>query len=515
MVGGAPILDSGGGISDSVCRPNDGLINPEEFPCRASDLQPSRVEQAAQDLEALGNAVRWEMTGIATEWSGMRPWYEAPEQERMLALMDGPADDARAMQEALQPAARHLVTYAASLQDIQRTLVDLENRAWDFRASVIDGVWVPVSQSRRPTLGEAVLGLVSAYEREVLVPWNQDEDAITRNEALLGELGVVLNRLSVAADECENGLNALVTGGTEVVDSQPIPAEAFVDPALQAPWGYPAAEDRNAGEDLGAGVANVAEGLLESLTLIGIDLSTGEVGWDVALESWVGMGQVAVAVATTLRYPPGTTDEQPPWLRPWIGEQHQIAASLALAVGYDAAAAGRGDDPWQRWQDEPMTVSAETSLGALVAMLPSIWVATAARTAARAALFARWRGRVPDGGVPGGHLFQTSIGGSAVDGSLRSEGASTSTGEPSTPPHSSTGGGRLRPAATPRRSVRVDRVAVARRTRRDRAWPVAGRHNHQGAAAGARRPVSADRMDHQDPTVTAESTRRRKPPTRV
>ncbi|WP_420112973.1 hypothetical protein [Pseudactinotalea sp.] len=104
----------------------DGLIDPSQFACRASDLQPSREEMAGEELATLGDAVRWEITGIATDWAGLRPWYVAPEQESMLSLMTAPADDAREMQECLRTASNGLAAYAGDLVPIQRDLADLQ-----------------------------------------------------------------------------------------------------------------------------------------------------------------------------------------------------------------------------------------------------------------------------------------------------------------------------------------------------------------------------------------------------
>lgn len=399
-MGLAPIIESAGSSGPGECVGADGLIDPSQFACRASDLQPSRVEMAGEELKALGDAVRWEITGIAADWAGLRPWYVAPEQESMLGLMNAPADDARDLQECLRTASNALATYAGELVPIQRDLADLEWRAGKFREEVRHGVMVPVSESGRPTLLQAAVGLLGGAEPEVLVYWRESAEVVAENAALLAEYAQILERLSTAADAVENTILGLLTDATSLEDTTPIPAESFDAHYVEMPWGWPAKEDMNVLEDIADGGGRVWEGLLAFLPMLGIDPATGRVGPAVAVQSWLGMGNVLGSVALATAYPESTH----PWFAqlPWMQERYRTAETAGLLAGYDAVAGAAGESPWHEWRDNPWATGIDTAFNVLSFLAPTAGAARFAGLSARTARWARITGVGADFLVPGG-----------------------------------------------------------------------------------------------------------------
>jgi len=357
---------------------------------------------AADDLTQLGSAVRWEMTGIADEWAGMRPWYEAPERDRLLALMDAPTDDARRLEEQLRAGARLLVTYAGELAGIQRTLADLEWRASAFRERVRHGVMVPVSESGRPTLLQTVVGLVGGVEPEVLVHWRESAEAVAENEALLAEYWQILERLTTAADEVENGIRALLTDAALVADTHPVPAESYDAPYLEMPWGWPATEEMNVVEDITEGGRRIWDGLLAFLPLLGIDPVTGALSAGTAAQSWLGVGNLLGSVMVAAAYPEARMERWGLAQLPWLQDRYRTAGSVGLMVGYDAAAAEVGESAWHGWRDNPWATGMDAGFTVLSAVAPGAGAARFAAMSARTARWARITGLGADFLVPGG-----------------------------------------------------------------------------------------------------------------
>lgn len=357
-------------------------------------------------MRTLGATVRGEMTGIAAHWKTMRPAYQAPAQERMLALMEAPADDARALHTTLRSAAALLDSYAAEIRLIQLDLADLEYRANAFRLRVQDGVSVPVSRTAQPSLTEAVGGFIGMAEPWVTVPWDEDTETVAENEALLAEHGVILSRLTVAADECENGLHALITEGTEHTDTGPIPPDAFDSPRVEMPWGYPRQERLSGIEQIGPGLVQIGQELFAMLAMVGID-GTGRPSPLVAANAWAGAANLFGSALISAAYPPDKMRLFPPMWHGWLRNRYDAAAPLGLAVGYDAAAAEHGVSPWHAWEDRPITTGMVTVFNVATIWAPSRAGASAARLSARGARLARAADHAADFLVPGGSYLTT------------------------------------------------------------------------------------------------------------
>lgn len=397
-MGLAPVLETAGTDRRLECEDSDGLIDPAGFACRASDLQPSRIEIAAADLSKLGQAVRWQVTGIAADWHSMRPWYVAPEQEALLGLMDAPATDAREMEESLGSARRILEAYASELQDIRHTLAELEWRAEVFRARVRNGVMVPASEARRPTVLQSAVGLLQGYEPEVLVPWFQDTKTCAENAALLAEYWQVIERLSTAADDVENGMRGLLTETALVEDTTPIPAAVFDASYIEMPWGWPVEEDRNVLESLADGGGRIGQTVLDLLPLLSADPKT-------ASQAWGAMADLAMSVVVAAAYPESR------WARygldrvPWMHDRYRTAETLGLAVGYDASAAGHGASPWHAWDDDAIATGIEAGFNVASISVPSAGISRFAALSARSARATRWTALAADVAVPGGSFL--------------------------------------------------------------------------------------------------------------
>src|SRR5690606_14559050 len=150
----------------------------------------------------------------------------------------------------------------------------------------------------------------------------------------------ILARLSTAADECEDGILALLVEPSTAEDTDPVPAEAFDPTYVQMPSGRPVEEDRHDVQSSGEGGRRIVQGLIyPALTMLGVHPHTARHDTGLAVQAWLGMGNTLGSAAITLMLPPDRGGRTPPLWHGWLQQRHHLAAGLGLAVGSDAAAA--------------------------------------------------------------------------------------------------------------------------------------------------------------------------------
>ena len=414
------MLVSGGG-GGAPRTSEDGLILPSAFPARAWDLDTSQINGSATDLRTMGKSVHDQMTDIDETWSGLRDHYEAPEQGRVYQLMDPAVESARDLKTTLGKAAGHLDTYASSLDSIKPRLQDLEDRAWDFRNRVQSGVEVektPTATYRGYGMGMAT----DSGDTTEIVPWNEDEDTVAENKALLGEYGRLLEEISQAAATCANDINGLVEGKC-VAPVEAAPAEAFTNPQQPMPWGSPVAEEKSCGEQVGDGATTFGTDIVQGLgqAALGYNPETGDfLDTDAWGQAWSGMGDligstavVAAAGYTKLGYAVTGHDyeEMPEWTRSeWMDERSDVAVSgWGSMVGYDHAAAEAGGSGWHKWKENPWEAATGAVLNVGTSFIPGAGavgagakVVSTGGKLARVSKAGRVASEVADFAVPGG-----------------------------------------------------------------------------------------------------------------
>jgi hypothetical protein len=340
---------------------SDDLVNPAGFPARAADLDTGTITDAAQNVRSMGATVEQKTRTISARWAGLGAHYEAPEQGQVYAVLDPALTSADELHTAFSGVARALDTFASALDAIKPRLADLERRAADFRASVIDGVQVDASSAKSAGFGDYVVGafdwVPGVEEEKVTVPWYEDGDSIARNEALVNEYHQIAADISAANEECANAINALVQNSC-VAPVEAIPAEAFASSEQPMPWGSARQEDRNCPESVGHGTAQFGTGLWDGARqmIVGYDPETGGYFESSAYgQAWGGLGDlvgstllmaspvgwVAAGMSAT-----GNTDND---FHRWMYDRAEtVVGGWGSLIGYDAAA----EDPWHAWKED-------------------------------------------------------------------------------------------------------------------------------------------------------------------
>lgn len=410
-------------ITADRCVADGGLINPEAFPAKSSDLDTSKITGSASDLRSMGTTVKTQVGDIDRSWGGLKSHYEAPEQDRVYELMDPAVTSASDLKTTLGKVAGYLDTYASTLDGIKPRLADLERRARAFRADVIDGVKVDASEAKDASFGEHAKGAIDwvpgVDEKQVTVPWNEDGDTVSKNEDLLGEYAGLLEEITTAVAKCANDTNALVENMC-VAPVEATPAEAFTNPQQPMPWGSAVEEDRNCPESVGHGAKNFGTGLAEGagMLVLGYNPDNGEFfTGDGYGQSWGGLGDLlgstvvtSAAGWTQMAYAATghDRDEMPDWTTSeWMEERADVTVGgWGQMVGYDHQAATNGGDGWHKWKDDGWAAGTESVLNVGTFFIPGAGTAGAVvkggSGAARASRIARIADGVADFALPGG-----------------------------------------------------------------------------------------------------------------
>lgn len=107
----------------------DGLVLPEAFPVKSSQMDVETVAAAAGNLRAMGNTVDTHMDNIVAYWNGLPGVYVAPDADRVYGLMTPAAASAESLKTTFDKAATAIEEYAEALAPIKETLASLEKEA--------------------------------------------------------------------------------------------------------------------------------------------------------------------------------------------------------------------------------------------------------------------------------------------------------------------------------------------------------------------------------------------------
>ena len=351
-----------------------GLIDPDRFPARASDLDTVVIRGSAADIRAMGAATSDGTDQVASAWQGLTGCYQAPEQEQVYALMDPAVTSGHALSVAFGTAAGHLETYADVLEQHRARLAGVEDDARAFRARVIDGVQVDASSSKQAGFGDYVAYALDWFpgvdERKVTVPWYEDGVSVGRNKDLLARYGAVLADISTAAATCANAIQALVSG-VPMVPVVAVPAQSLTGAdGSPLPWGAAVQEDRSCAESVMHGGYEFGRGLWQGAESLVAGYNPGDgTLWSFAgyRQAWTGMVDLAgsLLVYSPMCWPvdlvagglylAGETDN--PFSK-FMGDRLHTEARLTSLVGYDVDA----KDGWHAWHQDAWSAGTQAVL---------------------------------------------------------------------------------------------------------------------------------------------------------
>lgn len=363
----------------TMCVNDGGLINPDAFPARASDLDTGAITGSATSIRAMATTVHDETSSIDTTWAGLSGSYEAPEQEQVYALMTPAVTSATELKTAFDAAAGHLDTYAGVLDGIKSRLSTFETTAADFRAEVINGVETIAAESNEANVEDyaewAFQWVPGVEQRTVTVPWYEDSATVERNQKLLEEYAGLLEEISTAATQCANDINALVQNSC-VAPVEAIPAEAFNNPEMPMPWGESRDEDRNCPESVGHGAANFGIGIAEGagMLVLGYNPENGEFfqgeAWG---QAWGGLGNLAGSLvlattpAATIANIMAATGNGNAFTDFMYDRQKVVAGTVGSMIGFDIE---NPDDPWHKWKEDGIATGVESVLNVGTFFIP-------------------------------------------------------------------------------------------------------------------------------------------------
>ncbi len=190
----------------------EGLVFPEGFPCKASQINVDTIETAGGNLRAMGVTVDSHMDSIVSTWNGLPAVYVGPGAEQAYALMTPAAAASEELKQALSKAGEAIEEYARTLVPIKTGLSNLEMEATAFRTKVLAGDY-----------GD---------------DWRTDLDAVTKNTAFLERYAAMYESLTTAAATCANAIYAQLTR-TSALEVTGVSAESILDGGGLTPWGPP------------------------------------------------------------------------------------------------------------------------------------------------------------------------------------------------------------------------------------------------------------------------------------
>lgn len=403
-----------------------GLINPAEFPCRARYLDTEAIRESAGVLRTYAENLTGHMDTIAANWNGLIPHYVAPESWRVLNLMGPAQHDANTVADVYGNIAGKLDTYADELDAIKPLLAEFEQRAWDFRNEVKDGVetsvigevdtWVKV-------VSPAALILDATTQGTRTVAWNEHGPTVEKNNDLLREYAGLLEQVSMSASSAANAIRRCHDFTSGIFT--PAPYGGATSDQIMAtpnPWGEPVAEDRSVLEQITDGVGDFGGGLVFGVTsMVGYHPDAGW-SWDTFTGTWTGIGNMAQVAGSVATNPANAV-----FLIATAGQTFDIPGSHLLPstsmdgridyvekmgpvwsglVGYDQQA----EDGWHQWKDEPYRMGTGVLLNIGTCFIPGAGGAGAAAKTATGARLANAAVHTADVLIP--------FGGQAVKGGL-------------------------------------------------------------------------------------------------
>ncbi|WP_143556857.1 hypothetical protein [Serinibacter salmoneus] len=345
---------------------------------RSSDLDSESIYGSASELRAIGSGMVESMAGVSAAWSGLSEAYRAPEESDVLALL-APAETAVAENdEVLASAARALERYAEDVQVIATDLRVLEGDAAVFRAEALRGY---EEITYRPIGMAQTVGYTQESEH---VSWIEHTPAVERNNDLLAQYAVVIERLSLAAAQCATELTGLRSG---TCPAGPVAAIGAADIMASdaMPWGHAVTEDRTCEESVNHGLGNAAISARDgAAAMVGFDTATMTWSWGTLGATWWGVGDFALStvIATS---PVLMTAISGAGGSEWVSDRQDVAATgWGAMIGWDHQEYLAGGDGWHAWQEDGVAAATQVLVEAGTFLIPGVGAAKGGAMAGRA-----------------------------------------------------------------------------------------------------------------------------------
>ena len=356
------MLTSGGGGSYG-----DDLINPTYFPCKSATLDTSLITGSGDKVAAIGTQVLTTTQAAETSWKGLQSpgVFETPDSEVVYALMQPAVKGATDMNGVTGRLSTALHTYAAELEAIKPDLADLEERATKFRERAQKGYEVS-NWEARGWLSNFETGLDgnavprADADEMTTISWKEHGPARDKNESLLHEYDMILERISAAATTCANAIQRELKMVC-VAPAEKITAEMIAASDLSV-WGKPVEEQRNCTESVGHGLGNFWHNTWTgAASLIGRDATTGEWSWETAGKTWWGVGDFALSTVivtmptfAALQFAGGPVGDF------YRDRQNVAASSWGGLIGWDHQAHLAGENGWHKYEEDGVAALTES-----------------------------------------------------------------------------------------------------------------------------------------------------------
>ncbi|MEV2277782.1 hypothetical protein AB0I72_19565 [Nocardiopsis sp. NPDC049922] len=253
----------------------NGPILPSAVPIPRVD--PDELEAAAGRLRTVGEAIAQSGIDITSTWAGLEGIYTAPESGELLSVIDPVGSDTAATQEAVTGAADALTTFAETARPLKEELIRLQGKAVEL--------WEEVDGDQE---------------------WSDDDDLRERNNYLNNRIAQAVFEFQTAERTCANAIGASY-GGTyfrgvsDLSAADPGQTSDGRDGAYYGtftaqvdadnPWGAPAQASTPWYEDVWAGVADAAVGVVTgTATALGLRDADGEAVYPLSPENFANIG---------------------------------------------------------------------------------------------------------------------------------------------------------------------------------------------------------------------------------
>ncbi|MCL2849286.1 MAG: GH-E family nuclease [Micrococcales bacterium] len=369
-----------------------GLIDPSTFhPTsaqlkRGADAASGLVRTAGQELAHAGERLGEHATTVATLWTGLEQYYQAPEGERVLGLVGPAAALAEEVHGSLAAVRAALEAYADGLWRIAEKLAALEREARAFRNS--DGVKNGVKDKGNDLWTFAnglfaldhgdVGGAVSARKRLMsdTVPWYLDEAMIAKNAGYWTRLYECQREIETVAWACSTMICAAAAPQVlaQAVGHRVDSVDQIAEYNAAQGWGRPREKDLAPIEqtwtalnaNLVAPVAAFAFGWDTSTwdgfhrTMMGDNTVAAQ--RETSSQAWKGLGDTTLSLAVFSFVSEGTPSQQMldhRYGEGWTEQRHtQALEVLGSMIGYDPSVP---EDGWHKYSDAPYEV--RTTIG--------------------------------------------------------------------------------------------------------------------------------------------------------
>lgn len=281
-------------------------IDPDKIP--GTNVVPEDIAAAAAAFLTAATAIGEKGSDVETSWSGLAGVYSAPEAPQLLAAMLPVKVDTHAIAIRLTSVAGFLDTLAESVAAPIARLKELQFEAQAFVDSVREGVVVgpydPDNTIQQATAMSGSPMIVLDGSGDQTLSWSEHTPSVARNNELLHEVNVQLEKVLAARAECVNGINSLRDDICLVLEEAPTVEQ--LDATVDLAWGAQGNGDRSCNESVGDGIFTAWDGLARGVSsLVGItwgseaswSWDTVSISWDTAGAAWGGALQGLGAIA--------------------------------------------------------------------------------------------------------------------------------------------------------------------------------------------------------------------------